>query len=82
MSSFTVAWVMYFVCDIFLKLTFKVLVSTVDLLGHIKTIIAAYWEAMWDVEPVRYEPAILLSCSTIMVLSYNNCQRSSHSMSE
>ena len=43
-------------------LTLKVLVATID----------AQWEGMEDVGLVRYEPALLPPCPTIMVLSYSN----------
>ena len=43
-------------------LTFKVLVATID----------AQWEGMGDVGSARYEPALLLPCPTIRVLSYSN----------
>ena len=45
-----------------LKLTLKVLVTTID----------AQWEGMGDVGSVRYEPALLPPCPTIRVLSYSN----------
>ena len=41
---------------------FKVLVTTID----------AQWEGMGDVGSARYEPALLLPCPTIRVLSYSN----------
>ena len=37
---------------------------------------------MGDVGLARYEPALLPPCQTIEVLSYSNCQRSTHSMSK
>ena len=43
-------------------LTLKVLVTTID----------TQWEGMGDVGSVRYEPALLLPCPTIRVLSYSN----------
>ena len=43
-------------------LTLKVLVTTID----------AQWEGMGDVGSARYEPALLLPCPTIRVLSYSN----------
>ena len=43
-------------------LTLKVLVATID----------AQWEGMGDVGSARYEPALLLPCRTIRVLSYSN----------
>ena len=53
-------------------LTLKVLVATID----------AQWEGMGDVGSARYEPALLPPCPTIRVLSYSNCQRSTHSISK
>ena len=44
-------------------------------------IITAQWEGMGDVGSARYEPALLPPCPTIRVLSYSNCQRSTHSIS-
>ena len=35
-------------------------------------IITAQWEGMGDVGSVRYEPALLLPCPTLRVLSYSN----------
>ena len=43
-------------------LTLKVLVATID----------AQWGGMGDVGSERHEPALLLSCPTIRVLSYSN----------
>ena len=43
-------------------LTLTVLVATID----------AQWEGMGDVGLARYEPALLLPCLTIRVLSYSN----------
>ena len=43
----------------YIKLTLKVLVMTID----------AQWEGMGDVGSARYEPALLLPCPTIRVLS-------------
>ena len=43
-------------------LTLKVLVVTID----------AQWEGMGDVGSARYEPALLLPCPTIRVLSYTS----------
>ena len=43
-------------------------------------IITAQWEGMVDVESARYEPALLPPRPTIRVLSYSNCQRSTHSI--
>ena len=37
---------------------------------------------MGEVGSARYEPALLPPCPSIRVLSYSNCQRSSHSMSK
>ena len=45
-------------------------------------IITAQWEGMGDVGAARYEPALLPPCPTIRVLSYSNCQRSTHSISK
>ena len=53
-------------------LTLKVLVVTID----------AQCEGMGDVGSVRYEPVLLPPCPSIRVLSYSNCQRSTHSMSK
>ena len=53
-------------------LTLTVLVATID----------AQWEGMGDVGSVRYEPALLPPCPTIRVLSYSNCERSTHSISK
>ena len=36
----------------------------------------------WYVGSARYEPALLPPCPTIRVLSYSNCQRSTHSISK
>ena len=52
-------------------LTLTVLVATID----------AQWEGMGDVRSARYEPALRPPCLTISVLSYSNCERSTHSMS-
>ena len=41
-------------------------------------IITAQWEGMGDVGSARYEPALLPPRPTIRVLSYSNCQRSTH----
>ena len=41
-------------------------------------IITAQWKGMGYVGLARYEPAILPPCPTIRVLSYSNCQRSTH----
>ena len=46
----------------YIVLTLKVLVAIID----------AQWEGMGDVGSARYEPALLLPCPTIMVLSYSN----------
>ena len=43
--------------------------------------ITAQWEGMGDVGSARYEPALLPPSTTIRVLSYSNCQRSTHSSS-
>ena len=45
-------------------------------------IITAQWEGMGDVGSARYEPALLLPCPTIRLLSYSNCQRSIHFISK
>ena len=64
-------------------LTLKVLVMTIDALGHfLNRIITAQWEGMGDVASARYEPALLPPCPTIWVLSYSNCRRSTHSISK
>ena len=47
---------------IYLMLTLKVLVTTID----------AQWEGVGDVGSVRYEPALLTPSLTIRVLSYSN----------
>ena len=44
-------------------------------------IITAQCEGMGEVGSARYEPALLPPCLSIRILSYSNCQRSSHSMS-
>ena len=44
-------------------------------------VVTAQWEGMGDVGAARYEPALLPPSSTIRVLSYSNCQRSTHSSS-
>ena len=44
-------------------------------------IITAQCEGMGEVGSARYEPALLPPCPSIRVLSYSNCQRSSHSIS-
>ena len=49
-------------------LTLKVLVTTID-------------AGCMDVGPVRYKPALLPLCPIIRILSYGNCQRSTHSIS-
>ena len=36
---------------------------------------------MGDVGSARYEPALLPPCPTVRVLSYSNCQRSTHAIS-
>ena len=43
-------------------LSLTVLVATID----------AQWEGMGDVGSARYEPALVLPCPTIRVLSYSN----------
>ena len=42
-------------------------------------VITAQWEGMGDAGSARYEPALHPSSLTIRVLSYMNCQRSTHS---
>ena len=44
--------------------------------------ITAQWKGMEDAGSARYEPAQHPPCPTIKVLSYNNCQRSTHSISK
>ena len=44
-------------------------------------IITTQCEGMGEVGSARYEPALLPPCPSIRVLSYSNCQRSSHSTS-
>ena len=62
--------------------TLKALVTTIDALGTlVNVIITAQWEGMGDVGSARYEPALLPPCPNIKVLSYSNCQRSTHSTS-
>ena len=41
-------------------------------------IITAQCEGMGEVGSARYEPALLPPCPSIRVLSYSNCQRSTH----
>ena len=66
-----------------LELTLKVLVATIDALGHFETAyLQAQCEGMGEVGSARYEPALLPPCPSIRVLSYSNCQRSSRSMSK
>ena len=60
----------------FTILTLKVLVMTIDALGLLNMY---KWEGMGDVGLARYEPALLPPCPTIRILSYSNCQRSTHS---
>ena len=43
-------------------------------------VVTAQWEGMGDVGSARYEPALLPPRPTIRVLSYGNCQRSTHSI--
>ena len=50
--------------------------------GTLLNIITAQWEGMEDVGSARYEPALLPPCPTIRVLSYRNCQKSTHSISK
>ena len=45
-------------------------------------IMTAQCEGMGEVGSARYEPALLPPCPSIRVLSYSNCQRSSHAMSQ
>ena len=62
---------------------FKVLVTTIDTPRTLlNTIITAQWEGMGDAGSARYEPALLPPCPTIRILSYSNCQRSTHSISK
>ena len=42
-------------------------------------IMTAQCEGMGEVGSARYEPALLPPCPSIRVLSYSNCQRSTHS---
>ena len=49
---------------------------TVTLWNRIMT---AQCEGMGEVGSARYEPALLPPCPSIRVLSYSNCQRSTHS---
>ena len=42
-------------------------------------IVTAQCEGMGEVGSARYEPALLPPCPSIRVLSYSNCQRSTHS---
>ena len=56
-----------------------VLTCTGTLLNRI---ITAQWEGMGDVGSARYEPTLLPPCPTIKILSYSNCQRSTHSISK
>ena len=65
-----------------LALTLKVQVTTIDAVGTLNRIITAQWEGMGDVGLARYELALLPPCPTIRVLSYSNCQRSTHSISK
>ena len=44
-------------------------------------IMTAQCEGMGEVGSARYEPALLPPCPSIRVLSYSNCQRSTHSSS-
>ena len=62
--SLAMMWLlqMLMCCSLFLYLTLKVLVMTID----------AQWEGMGDVGSARYEPALLPPCPTIRVLSYSN----------
>ena len=60
-------------------LTLKVLVATIDALGHFDRIITAQCEGMGEVGSARYEPALLPPCPSIRALSYSNCQRSTQS---
>ena len=64
------------------NLTLKVLVTTIDELGPLlNRVITAQWEGMGDVGSARYKPALHPSSPTIRVLSYSNCQKSTHSSS-
>ena len=51
-------------------------------LMHWDRILMVQWEGMGDVGSARYEPALLRPFPTIRVSSYNNSQRSTHSISE
>ena len=55
-------------------LTLKVLVMTIDALGHFNRMITAPLTGMEDVGSVRYKPALVPPCPTIRVLSFSNCQ--------
>ena len=44
-------------------------------------IVTAQWEGIGYVGSARYELVLFFPCSTIRVLSYSNCQRSTHSIS-
>ena len=60
-------------------LTLKVLVTAIDALRPLLyRVITAQWEGMGDVGAARYELALHPSSPTIRVLSYSNCQRSTH----
>ena len=63
-------------------LTLTVLVTAIDALGPLlNRVITAQWEGMGDAGAARYKPALHPSSPTIRVLSYSNCQRSTHSSS-
>ena len=70
-------------CSVTGSLTLKLLVTTIDALGHFRTwIITAQWEGMGDIGLARYKSVLLLPCLTIRVLSYSNCERSTNSISK
>ena len=64
-----------------IHLTLKVLVATIDALGHFEKDNYSTVRGDGEVGSARYEPALLPPCQSIRVLRYSNCQRSSHSMS-
>ena len=69
--------------DLLYCLTLKVLVTTIDALGHfLNRMITAQWEGMGDVGSARYEPALLPPFPTIRALSYSNCQQINPSISK
>ena len=73
-------WCVYF-HDITLAL--EMLVTTIDALDvGLNRINTARWEGMGDVGSARYEPALVPPCPTIRVLSYSDCERTTHSISK